>query len=112
MFARYVYYKEEDKKNQKETWISCSKCNRWVHLYCEQQYGHQHGGASFQFNLHSQNMQKCYVCPTCRGSASSTSPQELLDHHEPTLPHHDHSTPLSSSPPEHQVPTFMERMEE
>lgn len=89
---RYVYYKEEDKKNQKNTWMACSKCSRWVHIFCEQKYG----------GLQTSNPKE-YLCPGCRNPSATP---EHVDHQMPTSVMYEAevlANAILNSPPEHQV---------
>lgn len=53
----YVYYKEEERSHNKDSWLVCTHCQKWVHKNCEFAAGQGH------CTLDTIN----YACPQCRG---------------------------------------------
>eukprot|EP00211_Chloroparvula_japonica_P016102 CAMPEP_0119131932 /NCGR_PEP_ID=MMETSP1310-20130426/10962_1 /TAXON_ID=464262 /ORGANISM="Genus nov. species nov., Strain RCC2339" /LENGTH=200 /DNA_ID=CAMNT_0007122529 /DNA_START=128 /DNA_END=730 /DNA_ORIENTATION=- len=58
VYSRSSKNKHDDREAGRQ-WLSCQRCQRWVHLDCEQRYGDHEGRIDKQK----------YVCPSCEVSS-------------------------------------------
>lgn len=78
-FCYYCYqvYRESDFDDDKNPWIGCDVCERWIHISCE--------------NAHRStplNSNDGYICPLCRSNPESKIQKKALKRKVPSLKPH------------------------